>query len=160
MIEFEHEITQPEVDTHYINLTDKGGNRYGSQIGKRDKVFKVVDDAGKEFEMKRHGGNQLTGCTAWYNERAIKVGAEIKIRFDPHSATIYLLSQPSRNPPTSSLLGSVSLTHDGDYYEIRCIADGEVVRVSGFRDGKQVGGFDFPTTPKSRRPQRAISDYI
>jgi hypothetical protein len=160
MIEFQHLITQAEVDSEFINLTDKSGNKYGPQIGRPDKVFTVVDDAGKQFEMKRHHGNQLTRCTAWFTEHAIRAGTLLTIRFDPHAARIYLLSQPPAAPPAPWRLGSVSFMHDGDHYEIQCVADGEVVRVCGLRDGKQVGGFDFPPSPQIRRRRRDMSEYV
>lgn len=160
MIEFQHLITQAEVDSEFINLTDKSGNKYGPQIGKHDKVFTVVDDAGKQFEMKRHHGNQLTRCTAWFSEHAIKAGTLLTIRFDPHTATIHLLSQPPASPAAAYPLGSVSFMHDGDHYEIRCVTDGQVVRVCGLRDGKQVGGFEFPPPPRIRRPRQDISRYV
>jgi hypothetical protein len=151
MIEFKHLITQQEVNAHYINLTDESGNTYGSQIGKPDKVFTVIDDAGEQFKMKRHRGNQLTRCTSWFTHHSIRAGTLLTIRFDPHTATIHLLSQPAASPPPASPLASVSFIYDGDHYEIRCAADGELVRVCGFRDGKQVGSFDFPATPQTRR---------
>jgi len=160
MIDFKHLIRQSEVDSHFINLTDENGNRYGRQIGKSDKVFAVLDDAGKQFEMKRHHGNQLTRCTAWFTDHGMKAGTLLTIRFDPHAATIHLLSQPPAHLPVNSPLGSVSFMHDGDYYEIQCVADGEVVRVHGFRDGKRVGSFDFPATLKTRRRPRDISRYV
>ena len=65
MIEFQHVITQSEVDSQYINLTDKGGIKYGKQMGKLDKVLTVIDESGKKFEMKRIHGNQLSRCGDW-----------------------------------------------------------------------------------------------
>ena len=153
-------ITQSEVDSKYINLTDESGNRYGKQIGKPDKMLPVIDDAGGCFQMRRLHGNQLTRCTAWFTERGIRAGALVTIRFDSQTATIHLLSRPPARPPTAVTLGSVSFQHDGDHYEIRCIADGEAVRVSGFRDGKQVSSFDFPPTPRIRKQRIDISEFV
>ena len=160
MIEFQHLITQSEVDSQYINLTDESGRRFGKQIGKPDKVLPVIDDAGKHFEMRRLHGNQLTRCTAWFTERGIIAGALVTIRFDPQTATIHLLLQPPRQPASTVTLGSVSFQHDGDHYEVRCIADGEVVRVCGLRDGKQVSSFDFPPTPRIRKRRIDISEFV
>jgi hypothetical protein len=160
MIEFKHTLTQPEINSQYINLNDESRNSYGDQIGKTGKLFTVVDDANNKFEMRRNSSNQLTRCASWFEKHRPKAGTILTIRFDPQTATIRLLRQPATSPVIPTPLGSVSFTHDGDYYEIRCAADGEVVRVCGFRDGKQVSSFDFPPTPKIRKRRIDISEFV
>jgi hypothetical protein len=160
MIEFKHTLKKEEISSEYINLSDSSGNPYGEKIGKTGKLFTVVDDAGNKFEMRRNSTNQLTRCAAWFDKHRPAAGTVLTIRFDPQTATIYLFCQPPASPAVPTPLGSVLFQHDGDYYEIRCVADGDVVRVCGFCDGKQVSSFDFPATPKIRKRRIDISEFI
>jgi hypothetical protein len=93
--------------------------------------------------MKKHHGNQLTRCSEWFGENAIKASTVILIRFDRLNGKLYLLPVPNVHPVQSQQLGSVSFTREGKHYELRCVLDGSKVRVHGILDGKQIGGFDF-----------------
>lgn len=83
MVEFEHLINQSEVASNYINLTDYIGNKYGDQIGPHDSLLVVVDGQGRQSQMKRHHGNQLTKCSEWFRANNIKPSTKIKVKFNP-----------------------------------------------------------------------------
>lgn len=90
MIQFDHTITEPECDAQYLNLTDAHGRKYGKQVGPANTVVTVLDATGREYAMKRHGGNQLTRCTEWFRDNGITPGALIRVRFDPQQGHLHL----------------------------------------------------------------------
>ena len=143
MIEFEHLITQSEVNSEYINLTSTDRRQYGSRMGVHDTVLTVIDGHGRRFKMKRHHGNQLTRCSEWFTTNAIKPRTMIIVRFDPFQSTLHLLPATEAQPVQSQPLGSVSFARDGRSYEVRCVVEGGKVRVRGLLNGKQAGAFDF-----------------
>ena len=71
-MQFIHRIKFPEVNAHYINLTDDLGNRHGTKIGKHNAIFTVIDENGRKTKMKRYRGNQLTCCSEWYKRKNIR----------------------------------------------------------------------------------------
>ena len=82
-IAFEHLISWPEALRDYINLTDVHGRRYGNKIGSDGTVLTVIDDMRRKFEMKRHGTNQLTRCTACFRSNKIRLNTKISLWLDP-----------------------------------------------------------------------------
>ncbi len=81
-ISFDRQITWPEALRDYINLTDLVGRKYGNKIGPAGIVLTVIDDMRRKFEMKRHGGNQLTRCTDCFRSNNIETNSTIGIWVD------------------------------------------------------------------------------
>ena len=148
MIEFEHIINQGETYANYIGLTDcHDGKHYGSDIGQEGMALRVIDGKGREFRMKRHGGNQLTRCKQWFEKNDIQPDTKIQVRYDFKTGVLHLIPwadiRKPQIPAPSEELGSVSFTRDGRRYQVRCIYDAGKVQVRGSLDGKQVVSFEF-----------------
>jgi hypothetical protein len=144
------------VHTYYALFMKLSASEIVAFFHKLPTPFQKMMQAGTSAKLKR----EMEDLEAGSIFRHLNITTLLTIRFDPHTATIHLLSQPPASPSAASPLGSVSFMHEGDHYEIRCVADGGVVRVCGFRDGKQVGSFDFPATPKARRGRRDIIEFV
>jgi len=82
-MEFIHIINKSEANAHYLNLRDKDGTKYGSKIGEHGTLYTVVDGMGRRSIMKRHGKNQLTKCSRWFQENQIIPDTLVLIQFDP-----------------------------------------------------------------------------
>lgn len=83
MIEFKKTISQPEIDSFYLNLTDDFGNKYGHHFPSHKTTFVVVDSKNRKTSAKKHHANQIWGSVRnWYNENNINVGQRITVKFD------------------------------------------------------------------------------
>jgi 5-methylcytosine-specific restriction protein B len=103
MIMFELLLKQPEVNDHYINLRGTDGKEYGSIIGKRNTIVTVIDSIGREFQMKRHGGNQLTRCAGWFNTNKVQPNTRLQAKFDLEKKVLHLAPVSARPPEGGEL---------------------------------------------------------
>ncbi|MGA2661069.1 MAG: hypothetical protein ABSH34_26605 [Verrucomicrobiota bacterium] len=143
MIQFEHLISEAEVNSQYINLTDANGKQYGPEIGQHGSVFAVIDGSGREFRMKRHHGNQLTRCSEWFSQNAIRARTAILVKFDRQNSVLHMAPVTEVLPLPTLVLGAVSFAYDGRQYEVRCTLGGSKIQVRGFVDGDAKNGFDL-----------------
>ena len=91
MIEFDLLVSQSEVNAKYINLTDRYRRRYGQQIGEEGASVRVLDGKGRLYKMNRHGGNQLTGCSSWFQQNGVQPNTRILVRFDTDTRLLHLI---------------------------------------------------------------------
>ncbi len=82
-IEFQHMLNASEVEDQYINLTGLDKTKYGPQIGPKGTILSVLDAKGRQSQMKRHGGNQLTRCARWYGANNVNQNTKVLVSFDP-----------------------------------------------------------------------------
>ncbi|MCI0407986.1 MAG: endonuclease NucS [Acidobacteria bacterium] len=85
MIEFQRTVTQSEVRSTYLNLTDDYGRRFGRNFPEHRTKLVVIDGAGRQSRAQKHGDNQLWGAVKnWFNDNRIAPGTRVRVRFDPN----------------------------------------------------------------------------
>jgi len=84
VIEFQRTVTEAEVRSCYLNLTDDAGNRFGQQFPLHRTKLAVIDGSGRATYAHKHHGNQLWGTLRnWFEQNNISPGTRITVRFDP-----------------------------------------------------------------------------
>ena len=142
-LEFEHLVNPSEADSKYINLTDTYRMNHGIEIGGDGTAVRVIDGKGRKFEMKRHGGNQLRGCSKWFQKNNIQPDTKILVRFDYRKRTLHLMPVTYIPTTQSRLVGRVSFKHEGRDYEIRYTPEGAKLKVCVFVDGQPSSEFEI-----------------
>ena len=83
MLEFFKTISDSEVNTKYINLTDTENKTYGNEFPVKGTRLCIIDEAGQEFSASKHGNNQLWGnLRTWFESKNIQPGTFVKINYD------------------------------------------------------------------------------
>jgi hypothetical protein len=141
-VEFEHVLNPSEVDSKYINLTDTHRVKHGMEMGQDGTAVSVIDGKGRRFWMRRHGGNQLRGCSEWFQKNNIQPDTKILVSFDVKERTLRLMPVSDARPTASPLVGCVSFKHEGKNYEIRYTPDGARLKVRVFVDGQPASEFE------------------
>jgi len=86
MVEFTRTITQPEVTSGYLNLTDERGQKQGDSFPSQHLVkIAIIDGHGRVTIAKKHHGNQIWGgLSKWFVANNVQPGVRIRVRHDPN----------------------------------------------------------------------------
>lgn len=84
MIEFSRTISEAEVKSTYLNLTDDDGQTYGSHFPAHKTKLTIVDQEGRVVQGQMHRKNQLWGgIEKWFVNNQVAAGDIIIVRYDP-----------------------------------------------------------------------------
>jgi hypothetical protein len=87
MVEFYHVVTDPEVRSAYLNLTDDQGERHGEIFPSHRTRLAILDGQEHLTFAQKHGKNQLWGTLDhWYRANHIQASTGILVRYDPQEA--------------------------------------------------------------------------
>ncbi|MHC4662837.1 MAG: endonuclease NucS domain-containing protein [Planctomycetota bacterium] len=105
MVTFYRTISQPEVNSTYLNLTDDSGRKHGAYFGLQHKQRIVIKDgAGRITYTKMHHRNQIWGSISeWFYQNNVQAGLRTKITHDPSERhenlpVIHLIPEGEGNP--------------------------------------------------------------
>lgn len=91
MIKFEHTMTQPEVESTYINLKDDYGNQYGDSFPSPKTKLLIIDQENRSFPASKHHRTQIWGASGirdWFRTNNIKTETTVLIRYDPNELSL------------------------------------------------------------------------
>lgn len=83
MISFVRALSDGEIRSSYLNLTDVEGRTYGSDFPPSLTHLVVVDQRGRRTRAEKHHGNQVWGTLKyWYAANRPAAGDEVVVAFD------------------------------------------------------------------------------
>ena len=100
MIEFYRVISESEVQTTYLNLTDERGRTFGAKFPPHKTRLAIVDAQGRVTSAQKHHDTQIWGSISnWFRDNDVQPGAKVLVRYDPKERkdgfpVVYLLPQP------------------------------------------------------------------
>jgi len=117
MIQFFKTVSEAEIKTTYLNLTDDRQVTYGDDFPVDKTKLCIIDEEGNEFIASKRGNNQIWGSISkWFKTKDIQPGTEIKISYDK-------LEMKNDNPvihiEINSLPGKMENTKTDDNTDIK-----------------------------------------
>src|SRR3972149_1089097 len=84
MIEFRRVVSQAEVRSTYLNLTDEQGRKWGAGFTEHRKKLAVIDGQGRVTSAQKHHSNQVWGAIRnWFDDNRVAPGTVVLVRHDP-----------------------------------------------------------------------------
>jgi hypothetical protein len=83
-VEFIRTISESEVRSTYLNLTDDSGRRYGKHFPPHKTKLRIIDDQGRRTHASMHNVNQIWGSIQnWFSDNHVRPGDVVKVAYEP-----------------------------------------------------------------------------
>ena len=119
MVEFYKIISESEVVSLYINLTDIQRKTYGKHFPKKGTKLCIIDEAGDKYSATKHGDNQLWNMYNWFSRKNVQPGTFVKISYDSkdfidNKPVVYIEIQ-GQPTPSCRTISSQSDNNDSEH---------------------------------------------
>lgn len=109
-LEFSRTISESEVRSTYLNLTDDRGRRFGKQFPPHKTKLRIIDGQDRRTNASMHNVNQIWGSIQnWFSDNQVQPGDAVKVVYDPterdndrpvvHLAILSRAGLPGPQPP-------------------------------------------------------------
>jgi hypothetical protein len=83
MIEFRRVVSESEVRSTYLNLTDEQGRTWGAHFPEHRKRLAIIDGEGRVTFAGKHHTNQIWGAIRnWFDDNSVRPGTVVVVRHD------------------------------------------------------------------------------